>query len=196
MKSEPHLSLYQDVGAMRFPLPKDGEVGPHLRLKKLFDLLGVDLFEYIYKPKAGLMYFNGVHSTVGDDKCTFKAHELQVPNPYILAGPKKICDDFINPLADLLLKDMETGSNEGWMKLKKEYDQYSTRSYLQFKYRPSKKLRDDFKIPDAGLPTSVIDWLETFDKSSGWYDRALTETILEALAFGAVGPEVEWRCIQ
>ncbi|KAJ3505079.1 hypothetical protein NMY22_g17706 [Coprinellus aureogranulatus] len=187
---------YYDVGAMRFPLPKEGEIGPHLRLKELFDLLELPLFDYIYKTDAGLMYFNGVHSTIGDEDSDFKAKELGVPAPYIAAGVDAICQDYTSPLANLLLKDMETGSNEGWEQLKKEYDQYSTRSYLQLGYIPSKDLQDRFGIPATGLPTSVINWLETFDNSTGSYDRALTETILEALAFGAVGPKPEWHCIQ
>ena len=126
--AEEHTShaLYpQDVGAMRFPLPKDGEIGPHLRLKELFDLLELPLFDYIYKTDDGLMYFNGVHSTIGDKEQRFKANELQVPDPYIAAGVDAICQDYITPLADLLLKDMETGSNKGWEKLKKEYDRIS-----------------------------------------------------------------------
>ena len=181
---------------MRFPLPKDGQTGPHERLKELFELLKLPLFDYIYKTPDGFMYFNGVHSTIGDKEQRFKANELQVPDPYIAAGVEALCNDFINPLANLLLEDMETGGNEGWIKLKTEYDQYSTRSYLQFGYKPSEQLRKTYGIPNTGLPTLVIDWMETFDKSSGWYDRALTETILEALAFGAVGPEPEWHCIQ
>ncbi|TEB18099.1 FAD/NAD(P)-binding domain-containing protein [Coprinellus micaceus] len=187
---------YYDVGAMRFPLPKDHKVGPHKRLQELFDLLNIDTLKYTYKEDEGLMHFNGVASTIGDTEQRFRANELQIPDCYIQAGVKAICDDYINPLAELLLKDMETGGNEGWEKLKNEFDHYSTRSYLQFGYKPSRALQEKFGIPNTGLPTSVINWLETFDKSSGWYDRALTETVLEQIAFGAVGPEVDWRCIR
>ncbi|KAF5331265.1 hypothetical protein D9611_013128 [Ephemerocybe angulata] len=91
---------------------------------------------------------------------------------------------------------MENGGNGGWKILKGQYDRYSTRSYLQFGYVPSEDLQTKYGIPGTGLPTSVINWMETFDNSSGWYDRALLETVLEALAFGAVGPTPDWHCIK
>ncbi|KAF5331262.1 hypothetical protein D9611_013127 [Ephemerocybe angulata] len=67
------LFTHKDVGAMRFPLPKKGEIGPHLRLKQLFDYLKLPLFDYIYKNNTGLMYFNEVHSTIGDTEQLFRA---------------------------------------------------------------------------------------------------------------------------
>ncbi|KAF6745152.1 hypothetical protein DFP72DRAFT_1077748 [Ephemerocybe angulata] len=190
------LAHHKDVGAMRFPLPKKGEIGPHLRLKQLFDYLKLPLFDYIYKNDTGLMYFNEVHSTIGDTEQRFRAKELNVPDPYIAAGVDVLCKDFIDPLAELLLSDMENGGDSGWKILKGQYDRYSTRSYLQFGYVPSEDLQTKYGIPGTGLPTSVINWMETFDKSSGWYDRALLETVLEALAFGAVGPTPDWHCIK
>ncbi|KAG2125132.1 hypothetical protein DEU56DRAFT_962934 [Suillus clintonianus] len=45
----------------------------------------------------------------------------------------------------------------------------------------------------------VVNWCETFDKSTGWYDHVLSETVLEAIAFGwhtgPDGPPTQWFCI-
>jgi hypothetical protein len=50
------------------------------------------------------------------------------------------------------------------------------------------------------LTTNIINWCETFDKSTGWYDRALTEQVSEALAFAKAGSQtigdVEWKCFE
>jgi len=35
----------------------------------------------------------------------------------------------------------------------------------------------------GGMNAKDIHWCETLDKSTGWYDRALTETVIEGLAF-------------
>ena len=44
-------------------------------------------------------------------------------------------------------------------------------------------------------------WVEAHDKSTGWYDRALSETVLEAIAFGwspSTNPmeTTRWWCIE
>ena len=43
---------------MRFPLPQDGERGPHQRLKDLFEYLEIDLLEYIPETDQGRKYYN------------------------------------------------------------------------------------------------------------------------------------------
>lgn len=50
------------------------------------------------------------------------------------------------------------------------------------------------------LPT-FVNWMETFDNSTGAYDRALTEVVLEAVAFGWKPPAethegTKWWCIE
>lgn len=118
------------------------------------------------------------------------------PQPYLRVGAKAIADDVIEPFATLLLKDLEEGTDKGWEYLKK-YDHYSTRAYMSLVYRPSAKLN----LPNAPLPSDIINWVETFDKSTGWYDRALSETVLEAVAFGwspSTNPmeATRWWCIE
>ncbi|TFK36513.1 hypothetical protein BDQ12DRAFT_609672 [Crucibulum laeve] len=204
---------YYDVGAMRFPLPKkDGqgkyEDGVMKRLAKLFEYpklntggelqLESKLRPYFFKASStgtgkGFLYFNGVRALNDPSaQCTFHAEEMGVPDVYIKVGVERIVDDVVQPFAKGLLDDLKTGSTSGWDCMM-QFDKHSMRSYLTMCYIPSKEL----DLPEEHLSTSVINWLETFDKSSGWYDRALTETVLEALAFAKVGDEtpVDWKCL-
>jgi hypothetical protein len=87
---------------------------------------------------------------------------------------------------------LEDETLDAWIKFMKQYDQHSTRPYLQFAYVPSQ----EFGVPLTGLPCSVVDWMETFEGSTGGYDRALTEMVLDAISFGVVGPKSEWWCIR
>ncbi|KAG8696192.1 hypothetical protein FRC11_000909 [Ceratobasidium sp. 423] len=128
--------------------------------------------------------YNGVSicQNAMPDVDPFKAEDvLDCPDKkaYISAGAKKIADDVIRPFATALLDDLKNGTNEGWKKLM-EKDIHSTRSYMATAYEPSSKLN----LPKGPLPGDVINWCETFDKSTGWYDRSLSETVLEAIAFG------------
>lgn len=182
---------------MRFPLPPDDSMnGPHKRLRKLFEYLGTDLLKYIPKTDQGRRYYNGVNARFCNKEETFRAKELNVPNPYILAGVDALTTDYIERLTRPLLQDMENDTVDGWKDFKNLYDRHSTRSYLQFVHVPCQELQVQFGVPATGLPTAVINWMETFDTSTGAYDRALTETVLEAIAFGVVGDNPEWRCIR
>ncbi|EAU87992.1 amine oxidase [Coprinopsis cinerea okayama7 len=187
---------YFDVGPMRFPLPPKGQTGAHTRLRKLFDLLKIDLFDNIIRTDQSLLYYNGIHATTGDKNPSFNAEELGIPKCYVDCGTNALWSDFINPLGELLLKDAKTGGGEGWEEMKRDYDQYSVRAYLQFKYIPSKGLQKRFGIPATPLSVTVVDWMETY-QGSGLFDRGVTETVLEALAFGEIeaGPQPEWHCI-
>lgn len=100
-------------------------------------------------------------------------------NTYVTVGPKKIHDDVILPFASGLYQDLEVGGNEGWRRLL-EKDKYSSRAYMCTEYRPSA----DLELPDAALPTDVVNWMETFAGSTGSFDRAFTQDVLDALAFG------------
>ena len=53
-----------------------------------------------------------------------------------------------------------------------EFDKYSTRAYMAVAYQPK------IDIPPRPLSTDVINWCETFDKSSGWYDRLVNPSSL------------------
>jgi len=197
---------YYDVGAMRFP-----KIGSMNRIFNLFenehlntpDIALKDRLKPFYFTGAGnnntLLSYNGVtvRQNAVPPNDPFKAKDViqdVSAQQYIAAGTKAITDDVIAPFAEALLKDLETGGKEGWDKMRAA-DDYSTRAYMAFKYAPSSAL----KIPNGPLPTDVVNWCETFDKSTGWYDRAFSETVLEAIAFGwkpgPNPPPTQWFCV-
>ncbi|GJE84140.1 amine oxidase [Phanerochaete sordida] len=182
---------YYDVGAMRFP-----EISPMSRLFHLFDYpplnsSGIDLKKklkrnhfYSVPEHAALLSYNGVtvkqNSIPAGDPFRSAAVIKDVDSQsYLLAGAEAIVDDVIRSFAEGLLSDIKNGTTTGWEFMMK-YNHLSTRAYMSTDYRPSAKLR----LPYGPLSNDVINWLETFDKSTGWYDRSLSETVLEAVAFG------------
>jgi len=199
---------YYDVGAMRFP-----QIDAMGRVFKLFDYpplntggalnLKQRLQKFYFSAKDlnnAFLSFNDVtirRYADGTSTDHFKGHAVIKdvdPQPYLKAGVTAICNDVIQEFAVPLLDDLKNGTTTGWEKMK-QADGYSTRAYMGLKYKPDPALG----LPDQHLPTDVINWLETFDKSTGWYDRALTETVLESVAFGwqpgPNPPETDWWCI-
>ncbi|TDL14703.1 amine oxidase [Rickenella mellea] len=198
---------YYDVGAMRFP-----KIDAMRRVFKLFHYPPLnpgdksDLekklqpFYFTSTPVNNALYFyNGIRVVQCErtPQDTFKADEVILdtdPKPYITAGTKAITDDVINPFATRLLDDLKNGTSDGWTYMQ-SFDKYSTRAFMSLHYKPSPSLG----LPDKCLPTDVVNWCETFDKSTGWYDRALSETVLEAVAFGwqpgPNPPSTDWYCI-
>jgi monoamine oxidase len=201
---------YYDVGAMRFP-----KIASMQRVFALFDYpplnrdgiaLKRKLQHYIFASGKAFYDYNDV--TVRQSEVPpgdpFKASQVIKdvnPDPYIAAGTSAIVDDVIRPFATGILKDLKKHLDfdkfhgPGWVYMQ-GYDLYSTRAYMSTKYLPSPRLPN---LPATPLPTDVVNWCETFDKSTGWYDRALTETVLEAIAFGwqpePNPPPTEWFCI-
>ncbi|KAG9218552.1 hypothetical protein PLEOSDRAFT_1064574 [Pleurotus ostreatus PC15] len=186
---------YYDVGAMRFP-----HTVVMARLFHLFNYgplnvgdfhLSGQLKDYYFNDTKGnnLLYYNDVRkrrnsTPSGDD---FLWSELGVGRDYLKAGVEDIMQDVITPFSNELLRDLDTGSTTGWDQLMK-FDAYSTRTYMSTKYIPSPSLG----LPPYSPPTAVVNWCETFDKSTGWYDRSLAETVLEDMAFNLQGP---WKLI-
>ncbi len=199
---------YFDVGAMRFP-----EIAAMRRVFQLFDYKPLNTGDLALKKKLKPFFFRGAANNdtfLSYNGVTVKQNALPAgdpfqgeaviqdanPQPYLRAGAKAIADDVIAPFATRLLDDLEYKTNDGWEYMK-QFDLYSTRSYMSIQYRPSPELN----LPARPLPTDVVNWVETFDKSTGWYDRALSETVLEAVAFGwspSTNPleSTPWWCIE
>jgi len=185
---------------MRFPLPKtndkgDYESGVMQRLGNLFNYLGMQnkLIPYYFKSNEsqGFQYFNGERVRIGE-RSDFNAPALGINSNLIDLGVNNIVNDVVGPFAKLLFDDLKNRTETGWQVMMRN-DVYSTRAYMSFKYIPSAS----FGLEPEHLATRVINWCETFDKSSGWYDRALSETVLEAIAFGEAGDGVvDWKCIE
>lgn len=186
---------------MRYPLPKKDkngnyEPGVMQRLGQLFNYLGMQdqLIPYYFKSdkKPGFKYFNGVRARIDEGNPDFDAPALGINSTLIELGTNRIVEDAIGPFARGLFNDLKNHTTTGWDVMMRN-DAYSTRGYMSFKYLPSA----GFGLEPEHLATRVINWLETFDKSTGWYDRALTETVLEAIAFGDAGDGVvDWKCIE
>lgn len=191
---------YFDVGAMRIP-----NILAMKRINHLVDdpSLGLKLVPFIFTANNTLLSYNGItinrNDKVASDSDIFRASDViqdtSDKQKYISVGVKAIVDDVIGPYAEGLLNDLKTGSTTGWEAMK-AVDEYSTRAYMSTKYRPSRALG----LPDAPLPNDVVNWLETFDKSTGWYDRAFSETVLEAITFGwqppnSTAPPTQWRTV-
>ena len=195
-----YISLLQDVGAMRYPLPPIGDDGKYQpgvmqRLGWLFDYVGLreKLVPYYYtsNKSPGFQYFNGIRVRIGQQN-DFDASALGISQSYIKAGTSAIIGDVVHPFAAALYDDLEDKTTTGWEKMVSA-DAHSTRSYMTFAYTPNASLG----LPEESLSTDVVNWVETFDKSTGWYDRGLTETVLEAIAFGqAGGAVIDWKCIE
>ncbi|KAI0800655.1 hypothetical protein C8Q74DRAFT_1191398 [Fomes fomentarius] len=192
---------YYDVGAMRFP-----EI---ISMKRVFHLfkyqplnegnlqLRQKLRPYYFAHQNALMSYNG--ETLQQSQVTSESFQPQAvirdvdPTPYIRAGYKRILADVVDPFARGLYEDLMYNTTTGWEHLKK-FDHYSARAYMQGPYEPS----PDVDIPIKPLSTDVVNWMETFDNSTGAYDRALTEVVLETIAFGwkpSTDEETKWWCI-
>ena len=188
---------YFDVGAMRFPY-----ITSMARLFHLFDYGPLNTNGIALKKKLRNFYFTNGNAYYSYNGVTvrqnavpaqdpFKANEVIQdvdPAPYIAAGTEAIVNDVINPFATRILQDLEDdlkhnfdfdkSGTKGWTQMQ-SFDLYSTRAYMSTKYLPTLT-----KIPYQSLSTDVANWCETFDKSTGWYDRALSETVLESITFG------------
>ncbi|KEP46404.1 L-amino acid oxidase [Rhizoctonia solani 123E] len=193
---------YYDVGAMRFPKTDFME-----RVFKLFRYppfkgeleKKLQPYYFVAEKKNAFLDYNGVTRLQNQPRLPdpFKAAAVitsENKEKYITVGYEKIVNDVITPFATGIFNDLQKGTDKGWQKMM-AYNKYSTRAYMSIKYSPTPSLG----LPECPLPDDVVNWCETFDKSTGWYDRALSETVLEAIAFGwQPGPDpspVKWFCI-
>ena len=193
---------YYDVGAMRFP--------ESISMKRIFHLFDYEplnrgslqlrekLTPYFLSHPNALMSYNGV--SVPQSLATLHSFRPETvisdvdPTPYISVGYQRIIDDVVNPFASALYEDLKNDTKTGWDYLR-SFDRYSARAYMHFKYSPSPNLG----LPEEPLSIDVVNWVETFDNSTGAYDRALSEIVLDALAFGwkpPTDPEIKWWCIR
>jgi len=126
---------------------------------------------------------------------SFDGEEMNVSTDYVRPGTDAIVNDAINPFARILVDDLQTNRRMGW-EVMMENDKYSTNAYLASKYMPC----DGLKLPPRHLPTSVINWCELLQDSTSGFGHALTETVMDALAFASAGDtdygDVDWRCFE
>ena len=164
----------------------------------LFDKIGLKTGEYLFKDRHSnsAMLFNDIQRRRTEDPVTPQKFEITgVPaEPYGNLGWAKNVANVVDPFADRLIHDFTTNGKRGW-EIMMEYDQYSMRSYMAGNRSDKDRYDDLDRLNLMPYPLEVVNWCETFDKSSGWYDRALSETVLEALAFSWDGKPIDWKYI-
>ncbi|KIP05274.1 hypothetical protein PHLGIDRAFT_128999 [Phlebiopsis gigantea 11061_1 CR5-6] len=186
---------YFDIGAMRYP---DTPI-----MKPLFDLfrkIDLKLGEYQFSDIAGnsILYYNNINRKRSVSPITPQDFEITgVPaRPWGELGVEANLSNVTRPFADRLIRDVETGGSEGW-ELMMRYDQYSMKAYMAGN-RSDAHPEDVPDIDAAHLmpyPINVVNWCEAFDTSSSAFDKALTETVLESLAFAWDGSDFAWKYI-
>lgn len=177
---EPHD--YYDIGAMRFP-----QIPIMDRTFKLFDSLGVPQIPYYYDYGSVQTpsRYNDLISIKGEtppeDNDIYKVSTKNggsVPDATIQKGVDAILEEAFGPFKKALKEDWETG----FQKLQQQ-DKYSTRQYLREK---------------MGYDYFSIQWMETMNTSSGLFDQAFSESVIDSFDFDAPtsSGHVDWTCIE
>ncbi|KAF5605672.1 amino-acid oxidase [Fusarium pseudocircinatum] len=205
---------YYDVGAMRFP---DNPVMK--RTFELFGRLGMEktdlktnpnapdgsLIPYYMSPTTpntnpwcynDINVWGASYQSVQTSAGTVDPFQLDtdgsIDHRLLKAGPDEVVKANIEPLRQALKEDAEKTppGDKGW-KMLMEYDTYSTRQFLGTA-NPNVKLPKDIPPPPYNYET--IEWLETFNGGTDWYDQAHSETVLESLDF-EFSPKTKWFCV-
>ncbi|EXK29446.1 hypothetical protein FOMG_14596 [Fusarium oxysporum f. sp. melonis 26406] len=205
---------YYDVGAMRFP---DNPVMK--RTFELFGRLGMEktdlktnpnapdgsLIPYYMAPSPSntnpwcyndITIWGASYQSVQTSAGTVDPFQVDTDksiDPKLLkVGPDDVVKANIEPLRQALKEDAEQTppGDKGW-KMMMEYDTYSTRQFLGTA-NPNVKLPKDIPPPPYNYDT--IEWLETFNGGTDWYDQAHSETVLESLDF-EFSPDTKWFCV-
>ncbi|KAG8988954.1 hypothetical protein FRB90_002474 [Tulasnella sp. 427] len=177
---------YFDVGAMRFPRTDAMNRTFQLFEGKMLNSDGFSLQDklipYNFDNDNAFACYNGQPPIRRRDlklkSSDFEFEEIGVDPTYLVEGADKILwDTLLENFIPPLLQDLKDGGQAGWENLMK-FDNYTTRSYLSLVGK---------------LSTEVINWLETVTFGTGWFDQALSEMVLESIAFssywGAKRPE-------
>lgn len=171
---------YYDVGAMRFP--RIPSMKPTF---DLFDRLNIKLQDYHRtQPKNWLSYNNirlqrGEIAAQGWANDPFHASVQNgggVPDRFAEKGPQHWYSEAINPL-------LEEYKRLTMPDLIKKYDHYSIRGYMSHV---------------MNYPTEVVNWIETMNSGTSWFDRGLMQAILEGVAFAKAPDDVTdtvWKCV-
>ncbi|OSX59667.1 hypothetical protein POSPLADRAFT_1048165 [Postia placenta MAD-698-R-SB12] len=174
---------YYDRGAMRFP--KIDFMKP---VFDLFDNLGITddglLIPYILSnDEHNILYYNGIRMTAQEVK------DSALVDPFNI-GLASHADDYVKaalgPFIDALATDFESG----WQKLM-EYDQYSTRAYMNLVLKTAYTASGI----ELNYTDQVITTLETLQTGTNLYDCALSESVMDALDFDNPS-DPSWYCIQ
>ncbi|KAH6994937.1 hypothetical protein EDB80DRAFT_897228 [Ilyonectria destructans] len=209
---------YYDVGAMRFP---DNLV--MARTFALFGILNMEKVDFKSQPDAKngslIPYYmnNGgnekakepwcynnktvwgkdyavVQEQGGESKDPFSINTgSEIPKELFAQAPDDIMTELTKVVREQLKEDLRTGGDKGW-DLLMSYDKYSTRQFLATEHPELEHMKTQGPFPPPPYNYNTIEWLETFNGGTNWYDQAHSETVLESLDFD-FEPGVKWYCI-
>ena len=157
----------------------------------LFDVLAqageIELLHYYFKDRLG-------NSTACyDDQTVTRTTVEATQDPWHINYWKSLTTYAVQPFWDALVKDVTNNTNTGW-DLMMAYDKYSMNAYISGNRKDNNKVLDPLgKFP---YPVPVAQLCETFDMSTGGFDRALTEVVLDYLAFSYDGSPIDWYCVR
>ncbi|KAF8861208.1 hypothetical protein BDZ45DRAFT_587255 [Acephala macrosclerotiorum] len=203
---------YYDVGAMRFP---DNPV-----MRRTFDLftrLGMKKDDLKTNPDAEdgsiIPYYMKNADTKSSSSEPWRYNDItlwgtykslvaqaadndpfqmatdgSIPRTILQYSPDEVMNAAIEPFRKALKQDaLKTPPGRtGWDLLMK-YDTFSTRQ------DPPEPLPEG-PIPPPPYNYDTIEWMETFNGGTNWYDQAHSETVLESLDFG-FSDDTKWYCI-
>ncbi|KAK4464694.1 hypothetical protein QBC42DRAFT_220398 [Cladorrhinum samala] len=222
---EPGKLDYFDVGGMRFPQNPVME-----RVFELFDWLGMPRVEDLQKdtPKGSLIPYSMTNKTAKDEQNEpFRFNDItkwgkftdiaasaegcdafgfnqnkrdaQIPQA-ILKEPGSTVDYAVRKVRDCLKKDAERNTQEGW-NLLMHYDNYTTREWLGAE-QPLAECDPDSDARCPPFNWATINYLETMNGGTNWYDQSFSETVLESLDFNYADSwkrkekdEYPWWCV-
>jgi monoamine oxidase len=175
---------YYDIGAMRFP-----NIPVMQRVFKLFTKLKIPLTPYFldFGSIKCPSRFND-RLVVDGDPAAFDPYHVStsnggsVPDPTIQKGADEILNEAFGPYKAALKENFD----EGFVKLIGQ-DKFSTRQYLRDS--PDMPIKYDF---------FSIQWMETQDTSTGNFDQAFSESVIDSFDFDfpvPKGDHVNWFCI-
>ncbi|KZT10365.1 amine oxidase [Laetiporus sulphureus 93-53] len=178
---------YYDVGAMRFP-----DTPMMARAFKLFEQLKLPKDKYFFENDNSTLLYNNILQPRRSASSYPKPWDIKIPESFDNLTWNALVDNAIKPFAKKIAQDFKNNTNTGW-KFMMQYDQYSTRAYMSGNREDTKSELDRLNM--MPYPISVVNWLETFDKSTGSFDKALSEAVLDSLAFAFPVKDIKWYCI-
>ncbi|KAH8096670.1 hypothetical protein BXZ70DRAFT_329577 [Cristinia sonorae] len=171
---------YYDRGAMRFP-----DHPPMKPVMELFDELGLQKVKipYIMSIDNNINLFNSAIRTNVQVQAAAEAGNYD-PFRTRVKGLTGTVDDMVNAQIDPFRNKLKENFEEGWKEIMK-FDTWSARGYMT-----------TVGSPGVGTyTTEVVDYLETFAAGSTMFNQALSETVMDSMAFDYPG-KFNWWAIQ
>ncbi|KFA80332.1 hypothetical protein S40288_09609 [Stachybotrys chartarum IBT 40288] len=180
---------YYDAGAMRFPY-----IGIMKSSFKLFEQLKLPLIPYFFDQESGSVkcptMYNDITLIDGEPRgsdpfCMGEANGGSVPDANV-DDVENLLNGVYGPFKKAMAGDFEEG-----FKLLMQYDGCTTREVLK-----NPPLARNGLPPLKPMDFFSIQWMETNNTSSGLFDMAFTEAVMDSFDFaGSEKEAMKWYCI-